>query len=62
MSSRDVTAAEMAKYPDFVITTVAQDGIAMIVNPVNTIQSITFDQVQADLHGQYHQMDPDYRR
>lgn len=46
MTSRDVTAAEMAKYPDFVITTIAQDGIAVIVNPVNTIQYITLDQVQ----------------
>ena len=46
MSSREVTKDEMAKYPDFVITPVAQDGIAVIVNPANTIQSITFDQAQ----------------
>jgi phosphate transport system substrate-binding protein len=46
MSSRDVTSAEMAKYPDFVITPVAQDGIALIVNPANTIQSLSFDQIR----------------
>jgi phosphate transport system substrate-binding protein len=46
MSSRDVTPAEMATYPDFVITPIAQDGIVMIVNPANTIQSISFDQIR----------------
>jgi phosphate transport system substrate-binding protein len=46
MSSREVTAAEKAKYPSFVVTSVAQDGIAVIVNPVNTIQYITLDQVK----------------
>jgi len=45
MSSRDVTKDEMAKYPGFVITTIAQDGIAVIVNPQNTIKQITKDQV-----------------
>ncbi len=45
MSSRDVTQDEMAKYPSFVITPVAQDGIAIIVNPANTLQYITLDQV-----------------
>ena len=46
MTSREVTAAEMTKYPSFVVTTVAQDGIAIIVNPVNTIPYITLDQVK----------------
>jgi phosphate transport system substrate-binding protein len=46
MSSREVTAAEKAKYPSFVVTSVAQDGIAVVVNPVNTIQYITLDQVK----------------
>ena len=45
MSSRDVTKAELAKYPSFNIVTVAHDGIAVIVNPQNTIQYITLDQV-----------------
>jgi phosphate transport system substrate-binding protein len=46
MSSREVTKDEMTKYPSFVVTTVAQDGIAVIVNPVNEIQYITQDQVK----------------
>jgi phosphate transport system substrate-binding protein len=46
MTSREVTKDEMAKYPNFVITTVAKDGIAIIVNPANEIQYITLDQVK----------------
>ncbi|HSA37785.1 MAG TPA: phosphate ABC transporter substrate-binding protein [Methanoregula sp.] len=46
MSSREVSADEMKKYPSFVVTPVAQDGIAVIVNPTNTIQSINLDQVK----------------
>ncbi len=46
MSSREVTKAEMAKYPSFVVTSVAQDGIAIVANPVNTIPYITLDQAK----------------
>jgi len=46
MSSREVTADEKAKYPAFVITPVAQDGIAVIVNPANGIPYITLDQIR----------------
>jgi len=46
MTSREVTKAEMAKYPAFVVTSVAQDGIAVVVNPANTIQYITLDQIK----------------
>ena len=46
MTSREVTKAEMAKYPGFVVTPVAQDGIAVIVNPANTIPYITLDQIK----------------
>ncbi|MDD1703866.1 MAG: phosphate ABC transporter substrate-binding protein [Methanoregula sp.] len=46
MSSREVTADEMARYPAFVITPVARDGIAVIVNPANTIQYITLTQIR----------------
>lgn len=46
MTSREVTKDEMAKYPSFVVTTVAHDGIAVIVNPANEIQYITLDQVK----------------
>jgi phosphate transport system substrate-binding protein len=45
MSSREVTAAELAKYPAFVVTPVALDGIAVIVNPTNEVQYITLDQI-----------------
>ena len=46
MSSREVTRAEMGKYPGLVVTSVAQDGIAVIVNPANEIQYITLDQIK----------------
>ena len=46
MTSREVTKDEMTKYPTFVVTTVAQDGIAVIVNPANTIPYITLDQAK----------------
>ncbi|MDP3563302.1 MAG: phosphate ABC transporter substrate-binding protein, partial [Methanoregula sp.] len=46
MSSREVTKAEMAKNPAFVVTTIAQDGIAIVVNPVNTAQYLTLDQIK----------------
>lgn len=46
MTSREVTKVEMVKYPGFVITTVAQDGIAVVVNKMNEIQFITMDQVK----------------
>jgi len=46
MSSREVTKDEMAKNPKFVVTPVAQDGIAIVVNPVNTAQFLTLDQIK----------------
>jgi phosphate transport system substrate-binding protein len=46
MTSREVTKDEITKYPSFVVTTVAQDGIAVIVNPSNEIKFITQDQVK----------------
>jgi phosphate transport system substrate-binding protein len=46
MSSREVTRDEMKKYPSFVVTSVAKDGIAVVVNPSNTIQYITLDQIR----------------
>ena len=52
MSSREVTKVEMTKYPSFVITPVAQDGVAVIVNPANTIPYITLDQAKEIYLGQ----------
>jgi phosphate transport system substrate-binding protein len=46
MSSREVTDAEKAKYPGLDIIPVANDGIAIIVNPSNTIPHLTLDQVK----------------
>ncbi len=46
MSSREVTKDEMKKYPSFVVTSIAQDGIAVIVNPANEIPYITLDQIK----------------
>jgi phosphate transport system substrate-binding protein len=46
MTSREVTKDEKTKYPGFVVTTVAQDGIAVVVNPVNTAQYLTLDQIR----------------
>ena len=57
MSSREVTKDEMTKYPSFVVTTVAQDGIAVIVNPSNEIRFITQDQVKGYLSWYYYQVD-----
>ena len=52
MSSREVTKDEMTKYPSFVITPVAQDGVAIIVNPANTIPYITLAQAKEIYLGQ----------
>jgi len=46
MSSREVTAAEKTKYPAFVVTSIAQDGIAVIANPANEIPFITLEQIR----------------
>jgi phosphate transport system substrate-binding protein len=46
MSSRELTADEMSKYPNLVVTPIAGDGIAIIVNPSNTVNSLTPAQVK----------------
>ena len=47
MSSRDLTKDELTKYPSFVITPVALDGIAVIVNSQNNpVNSLTIAQVR----------------
>jgi len=46
MSSADVTAAQKAQDPSMNIITIAHDGIAIIVNPANTIPDISLAQVQ----------------
>ena len=46
MSSADVTAAQKSQDPSMNIITIAHDGIAIIVNPANTIPDISLPQVQ----------------
>jgi phosphate transport system substrate-binding protein len=52
MSSRDLKAEEMTRYPDLVTTTIANDGIAIIVHPSNTIASLTMAQIKAIYKGE----------
>ncbi|MEI6293695.1 MAG: phosphate ABC transporter substrate-binding protein [Methanomicrobiales archaeon] len=52
MSSRDITKDELAKYPSFVITPVALDGIAIIVNPQNNpVNSLSIAQIRDIYNG-----------
>ena len=51
MSSRDLTAAEIAKYPTLVTTTIAKDGVAIIVHPTNGVSVLSLDQVKSIYNG-----------
>ncbi|MGA2699151.1 MAG: phosphate ABC transporter substrate-binding protein [Methanoregula sp.] len=51
MSSADVSAAQKAQDSKMNIITIAHDGIAIIVNPANTVQDISLDQVKAIYNG-----------
>jgi phosphate transport system substrate-binding protein len=53
MSSVDLTTAQKAKIPHCVVTTVAQDGIAIIVNPQNTLNQISLSDVASVYTGKY---------
>ncbi len=46
MSSRDVKASELAKYPTLKPIVIAVDGIAMIVNPNNPVSNLTMNQTR----------------
>jgi len=46
MSSRDLKAEERSRYPNLVVTTIANDGIAVIVHPTNTVPGLTLAQVR----------------
>jgi len=52
MASRDLKDAEKEKYPDLVQHVVARDGIAVIVNPAVTVNSLTIEQVRAVYTGE----------
>jgi phosphate transport system substrate-binding protein len=47
MSSRELSGDEMAKYPELRVTRIADDGIAIIVNPANTVNSLSLPQIKA---------------
>jgi phosphate transport system substrate-binding protein len=53
MSSREITGAEMAKYPGLVPIDVATDAVVLIVNPANPVTSLTLDQVRGLYNGTY---------
>jgi len=53
MSSRDVTADEMTKYPTLVKTTVANDGLVMIVHSSNTVSALTVLQIRGIYNSTY---------
>ena len=52
MSSRDIKASEMESYPTLVEHIIAVDGIALIINPANTISSLTLDQIKGIYKGE----------
>lgn len=51
MSSRDVKSDEMKKYPGLVVTTIGKDGVALIINPANTVTSLSTAQIQGIYNG-----------
>jgi phosphate transport system substrate-binding protein len=53
MSSRDVKADEMKKYPGFVVTPIAKDGVAIIVNPANSVTALSNAQIKGIYNGNY---------
>jgi phosphate transport system substrate-binding protein len=53
MSSREITDAEKAKYPDLVPIDVATDAVVIIVNPSNPVTSLTLDQIRGIYNGTY---------
>jgi phosphate transport system substrate-binding protein len=53
MSSRDVKPDEMKKYPDLVAIPIGKDGLTMIVNPANPVNSLTAAQIKDIYTGNY---------
>jgi phosphate transport system substrate-binding protein len=51
-ASREVKASEMEEYPDLVPTPIAADGIAVVVNPSNSIDALSMEQVEGIFTGQ----------
>ena len=53
MSSRDLKSAETTSYPDLVKHHIADDAILLVVNPGNSIESLTLDQIRGIYNGTY---------
>ncbi|OQX21588.1 MAG: phosphate-binding protein [Candidatus Altiarchaeales archaeon A3] len=53
LSSRELKDSEKKDYPDLVSYPIAKDGIAIIVNPKNTLSSLTEDQIKKIYEGTY---------
>lgn len=53
MASRDLKESEKEAYPDLVKHVVALDGIVIIVNPENSLGSLTLDEVRGIYNGTY---------
>lgn len=51
MSSRDLKAEEKTRYPNLQSTVIASDGIAIIVNPANTVSGLTLTQLRGIYNG-----------
>jgi phosphate transport system substrate-binding protein len=53
MSSREISDAEKAKYPNLVPTDVATDAVVVIVHPSNPVSALTLDQVRGLYNGTF---------
>jgi phosphate transport system substrate-binding protein len=51
-ASRNVKDSEFETFPDLVVYTIANDGIAIVSNPGTTIASLSLDQVQSIFAGE----------
>ncbi|MDD4138424.1 MAG: phosphate ABC transporter substrate-binding protein [Methanoregula sp.] len=53
MTSRDLKPEEIARYPGIVKHEIASDAILLIVNPQNSVDRLTLDQVRGIYNGTY---------
>jgi len=53
MSSRDLTAAEVTKYPTLTKTTVATDCLVIVVHSSNTVSALSIVQIKGIYNGTY---------
>jgi phosphate transport system substrate-binding protein len=53
MASRDLKSSEKAQYPTLLPTTIAKDGIAVIVHPSNSISNLSLEQIRGIYNGTY---------